>query len=84
MLIYLAVEEYKSNPHEIGKYLGILFGVVVFIICGFEHCVANMYYISIADLWSLKALLYVFIMTIGNACGGLLLPLVKRGINNDR
>ena len=33
ILIYLAVEEYKSNKHELGKYLGIIFGVVVFIVC---------------------------------------------------
>lgn len=80
ILIYLAVEEYKNNKHELGKYLGIIFGVVVFIVCGFEHCVANMYYISIADAWSFKALLYILIMTLGNACGGLFIPLIKKFI----
>lgn len=78
LLIYLAVEEYKNNPHETGKYLGIIFGVVVFIMCGFEHCVANMYYFSIADMWSFKSLLYIIIMTLGNALGGILIPLLKR------
>ena len=78
ILIYLAVEEYKNNTHELGKYLGIMFGVVVFIMCGFEHCVANMYYFSIADAWTIKALLYVFVMTLGNACGGLLIPALKK------
>ncbi|NLL78022.1 MAG: formate/nitrite transporter family protein [Clostridiales bacterium] len=29
-----------------GKILGIFFPIFVFVICGFEHCVANMYYIS--------------------------------------
>lgn len=81
ILIYLAVEEYKNNQHEIGKYLGIIFGIVVFIMCGFEHCVANMYYFSIADMWSLKALLYVFVMTLGNAFGGVLIPILKRAFN---
>ena len=80
ILIYLAVEEYKSNKHELGKYLGIIFGVVVFIVCGFEHCVANMYYFSIADAWSFKALLYILVMTLGNACGGLFIPLIKKFI----
>lgn len=80
ILIYLAVEEFKSNKHELGKYLGIIFGVVVFIVCGFEHCVANMYYFSIADAWSFKALLYILVMTLGNACGGLFIPLIKKFI----
>lgn len=29
-----------------GKILGTFFPIFVFVICGFEHCVANMYYIS--------------------------------------
>ena len=33
ILIYIAVEGYKSIPHEIGKYLAIFFGVTVFFIC---------------------------------------------------
>ena len=43
--MYIAVEGFRSNGHELGKYLGLFFGVSVFILCGFEHCVANMYYI---------------------------------------
>lgn len=35
-----------------GKILGIFFPIFVFVICGFEHCVANMYYISAGILAS--------------------------------
>ena len=45
VMIYIGVEGYRSNPHELGKYLALFFGVCVFILCGFEHCVANMYFI---------------------------------------
>ena len=45
VMIYIGVEGDRSNPHELGKYLALFFGVCVFILCGFEHCVANMYYI---------------------------------------
>ena len=55
MMIYIAVEGYKNIPHEVGKYLAILFGVVVFILCGFEHCVANMYYFTAGNAWGWKA-----------------------------
>ena len=79
ILIYLAVEGYKNNPHELGKYLSIIFGVSVFILCGFEHCVADMYYISIANAWTYAhAIECIVIVTIGNIIGGLLLPMLKK------
>ncbi len=77
MLIYIAVDGYTKNPHEVGKYLALFLGVVVFILCGFEHCVANMYYFSIAGVWSGKTLLYLFLMTLGNAVGGVVFPLLR-------
>jgi formate/nitrite transporter FocA (FNT family) len=74
MLIYIAVDGFNRNPHDLGKYLSVFFGVMVFIICGFEHCVANMYYFSVADMWSWKTLLYVIVMTLGNSVGGVIFP----------
>lgn len=78
IMIYIAVEGYKSIPHEIGKYLAVLFGVVVFILCGFEHCVANMYYFTIGNAWSWKAAGYLLLMTAGNAAGGVAIPLLRK------
>ncbi len=78
ILIYVAVDGYKNNPHELGKYLALFFGVSVFIICGFEHCVANMFYISVARMWSMKAFVFILVNALGNAVGGVLLPLAKR------
>ena len=51
--------------------------MIVFILCGFEHCVANMYYFSIAGAWSMKTLGYVLVMTLGNSVGGVLIPLLR-------
>lgn len=78
ILIYIAVEGFKTNPHETGKYLALFFGVAVFILCGFEHCVANMFYISLAGMWSGRALLMLAVNTIGNAVGGMLFPAAKK------
>lgn len=83
ILIYIAVEGFKSNPHEVGKYLALVFGVVVFILCGFEHCVANMYYFSMAGVWSGKAFGYVLIMTLGNAVGGVIFPLARKFLSKS-
>ena len=73
MLIFLAVKGFRLIENSIGKYLSLFIGVSVFIICGFEHCVANMYYFSIAGMWDRKSLLYLIVMTFGNAVGGILM-----------
>lgn len=74
ILIYLGVDNFKKSLNNFSKVLGIIFCVVVFIISGFEHCVANMFYFSLASVWSFKAILYILIMIIGNSLGGLLIP----------
>jgi formate/nitrite transporter FocA (FNT family) len=84
ILIFIAVDGFGKNPHELGKYLSLFFGVSVFIICGFEHCVANMYYFSVAGMWSWKTLLYILVMTLGNACGGVLIPLLRMWLQKEK
>ena len=74
ILIYLGVDNFKKSLNNFSKVLGIIFCVVVFIISGFEHCVANMFYFCVASVWSFKAILYILIMIIGNSLGGLLIP----------
>lgn len=78
ILMFIAVDGFKTNQHEIGKYIGVFMCVIVFILCGFEHCVANMFYFSIAGVWNGHTILYLLIMTLGNACGGVLIPLARR------
>lgn len=73
ILMYIAVNNYKKIGTEIGKYIGIFMCVMTFILCGFEHCIANMAYITIANAWSWKALLYVLIMILGNSFGTILI-----------
>ena len=72
IFIYIAVEGYKSNPHEVGKYLSLFFGVMVFILCGTEHCVADMFYFWMAGAWTSRAILSILVISLGNAVGGIL------------
>ena len=83
IFIYIGVEGYKSNPHEFGKYLALVFGVMVFILCGTEHCVADMFYFWMAGAWSGQAVVRLLVITLGNAVGGVLLPLL-RGLQNKK
>lgn len=75
ILMYIAVNNYKKINNEIGKYSCIFMCVMVFILSGFEHSIANMYYINLANLLSLKSLLYILIMILGNSVGSILIAL---------
>ena len=55
----------------------LLFGVMVFILCGTEHCVADMFYFWMAGAWSGKAVAAIIAITAGNCVGGVLLPLLR-------
>ena len=50
----LAASEAKDVA---GKILGVFFPIAFFVICGFEHCVANMYYIP-AGLFAMQVPAY--------------------------
>lgn len=77
IFIYIGVEGYKSIPHDFGKYLALIFGVMVFILCGTEHCVADMFYIWMAKAWSAQMILRLLVITLGNCCGGVVMPLLR-------
>ena len=78
IIIYLSVENYKQNPHEFGKYLGILLLIPLFIICGFEHCVADMFYFFLIPDNIPTKLLYLLTITIGNSIGSITLNELKK------
>ena len=82
VFIYLAVEGFKSNPHELGKYLSLFFGVMGFILLGTEHCVADMFYFWMAGAWNAGAILRILVITLGNCVGGVLIPLARKYVNN--
>ena len=47
VIMYLAVAIYRK-----GSKLGILFGVPLFILCGFQHCIANIITLGVAQTFS--------------------------------
>lgn len=74
LLMYAAVEGYKrvQNP------LILCFCVAVFILCGFEHCIADMFYYSLAGGWNGDVIVRILVITVGNSLGGMLLPLADK------
>ncbi len=79
ILMYLGVETFKRKAlGDIFRFAAVFLCVAIFILCGFEHCIANMYYFSVAGVWDVNTLLYVLLMTLGNSLGGWLLPLADK------
>ncbi len=81
IFIYLAVNGYAKNPHELGKYLSLFLGVSIFILAGTEHSVADMYYWGVSGvLFSdpAQSLLRIIIISLGNVVGGVSFPLMEK------
>lgn len=68
-IMYLAVMMYKK-----GTPLGILFGVPLFIFCGFQHCVANIVTLGVASTFSITIILCI----VGNFIGSLAVWYITR------
>ena len=73
ILMYLAVSIYRDK----NTIAGILFCIPVFILCGFEHSIADMFYFAASGIVSLRAFLFIWIIIIGNSAGGMLLPVIS-------
>ena len=72
VLIYIAVEGYRRIDNALGKYLAILLGVMVFILCSFEHSVADMAYFFLAGCpTSWRGIWMILIISLGNLFGGI-------------
>lgn len=73
-LMYVAVDGYKQTKNPILLFIC----VSTFILCGFEHCIADMFYFSMAHMWNVQTLLVILIITLGNTVGSILIPLTKK------
>jgi len=74
IIMYIAVYMYKK-----GTSLGIIFGIPLFIFCGFQHCIANIITLGIARTINLSILVAI----LGNFIGSLIMwYLAKENSNN--
>lgn len=73
MLMYLAVSIYREK----NTVTGIFLCVPVFIISGFEHSIADLFYFSAAGMYTPRVLLFILVVIAGNAIGGMILPVFK-------
>ena len=80
IMIYISVEGYNKIQYELGKYISLFLGVMVFILSGFEHSVADMFYFWAANNWSVESVIRLVVITLGNAVGGIVFAETKRYI----
>ena len=72
MLMYQAVSIFKK-----GSLAGVFFCVPVFILAGFEHSIANVFYFAVARSLSFDTLIYIIIVVVGNSLGGIFFELLS-------
>ena len=72
VLMYIAVEIFRSKKSPIG----VLFGIPVFILAGFEHSIADMFYFGASGIASGKIASFEVAAVLGNSIGSVILPLL--------
>ena len=78
ILMYMAVSIFKNKKSP----LGIIFCIPTFILCGFEHSIADVYYLFAVEIdgadYILKSLLFILLALIGNALGAIFIALFDK------
>lgn len=77
ILMYIAVHSYKIQT-GFSKLTGIFLCVPAFILCGFEHSIADTFYLCLAGIFTPQAAVVLVLTLMGNAVGGMLIPAVQR------
>lgn len=75
-LVFLAVDIFKrENTSPLFKILGVIICVGAFVVSGFEHCIADMFYLAFSNqfftAYSLEAILSIVCGSTGNILGAL-------------
>lgn len=71
-LVYIAVYCYKYFQNWGMKIIGIIVAVTLFVYCGFQHCIANMFYFGMAFNWNIDMLWNLLLVILTNSIGALL------------
>ena len=83
-LIGIAILGYATIKDEIGRYIALFLPIIVFILSGYEHCIANAFYFSFANAWSGTTVIYLVVVALGNTIGGMFIPFFARIIDGKK
>ena len=79
-MMFLAVDNYKQSK----AWFFVIMPIMIFILSGFEHSIANMFYFSLANVWSLNTIILTIIAILGNAIGAFLVNKTNMLISNKK
>ena len=77
LLMYIGVDCFKKSQDKLSTLSTLMpiICVTTFIIAGFEHCIADMFYCMAAGL-TVESVWVILCVTIGNVVGSFILPMV--------
>lgn len=78
LLVFTGVDIFKKNSDkkDSTSVIALFVCIAAFIIAGFEHCVADMFYYLAAEKLT-EGIVPILAVALGNSLGGLLIPVCK-------
>lgn len=75
IMMYLAVELWRNKKNN----LYVIMAIMIFVLGGFDHCIANMYYWGINPVQACqpRAILFFIVNITGNTIGSLLMRYIS-------
>ena len=81
VLVYIAVEAFNKSKNILTGVLLLIMSVMTFMICGFEHSIADIFYTFASWTCNIKIILFILLVIAGNTIGGLIIPILRKIIN---
>lgn len=79
--IYFATTEFEKTVERVCL---LIISVMVFILAGFEHSIANTFYFCLTDIPAIKVVPYLVMNIIGNGAGGIVMYRIVKGYRNGK
>ena len=72
LCVYLAVKSFAYKRISVLGTLLLVMFVFIFVYCGFQHCIANMFYFGFANAWGWQAAVDLVLCILFNSIGPVL------------
>jgi nitrite transporter NirC len=79
-MMYFAVDSYDKIKNQIASVFVVIFAVVIFIVAGFEHSIADMSYLVLSKTVTFESILFILIVIVGNLIGAVTLNLLQEQV----
>ncbi len=81
ILVYVAVDNFKTSKGSLTSKILVLFVCIpLFIIAGFEHSIADMFYFAASEksmIFTSRGFVYILLVTLGNSLGSIVFHVLK-------